>query len=150
MKKRLKLVHWASLTPVFVPAGGDDSQLLVECSLFSPQLDEQNRLYSLFILQLICKEMHTCISVNTFSVLTCTNEPFSYAAYQFSKLYHLHCFVVGACDLSTGEPISSTHTTLVHSLAGSNHLVTACFYTLALDTHWCGVRATSCPVNHLH
>lgn len=64
-------------------------------------------------------------------------------------LIGLRCFVARACDLSTGQPTSSTHSTLVHSLVGSYHLVAACLHTLSLDTHRCGVRATGGPVNHL-
>ncbi len=61
----------------------------------------------------------------------------------------LRCFVVGACDLATGEPTPSTLSTLIHSLVGSNHLVAAGLHALSLDTHRCGVRATGRPVNHL-
>lgn len=61
----------------------------------------------------------------------------------------LHCLVVRASDLSTAESATSTLSTLVHSLVGTNHLVTACLHTLTLDTHRCGVGATGCAVNHL-
>lgn len=64
-------------------------------------------------------------------------------------LERLRCFVVRACDLSTGEPASSTHSTLVHPLVRANHLVAARLHTLALDTHRCGVRAAGRPINHL-
>lgn len=50
-------------------------------------------------------------------------------------MLHSRCFVVGACDLPTGESTSSTFSTLIHPLVGSNHLVAACLHTLALDTH---------------
>lgn len=62
---------------------------------------------------------------------------------------HLHHFAVGAGDLPAREATPSTHSTLVHSLVGSYHLVAACLHTLALDTHRRGVRATCGAVNHL-
>lgn len=48
---------------------------------------------------------------------------------------NLRCFVVGAGDLSASEPTSSTHSTLIHSLVGSDHLIAAGLHTLALDAH---------------
>lgn len=66
-----------------------------------------------------------------------------------AMLVDLHCLVVRASDLSTAESAPSTLSTLVHSLVGTNHLVTACLHTLTLDTHRCGVGATGCAVNHL-
>lgn len=89
---------------------------------------------SIIHLNYICTTIHT-YSCNYFIV--------------FMLLKHLHCFIVGAGNLSTGEPASSTHATLIHSLVGSNHLVAACLHTLALDTHRCGVGATGRPINHL-
>lgn len=62
---------------------------------------------------------------------------------------HLRHFIVGASDLPAGEPVATTHPTLVHPLIGSYDLVAARLYTLALDTHRCGVRATRGAVNHL-
>lgn len=61
----------------------------------------------------------------------------------------LRWLVVGTSDLSTGKPTSSTNSTLIHSLVGSDHLVAACLHTLALDAHRCGVRTTGRPVNYL-
>lgn len=64
-------------------------------------------------------------------------------------MLHSLCFVVGACDLPTGESTSSTFSTLIHPFVGANDLVTACLHTLALDTHRCCVRATRHAVNYL-
>ena len=71
-------------------------------------------------------------------------------AYTLHSEHFLRCFAVGACDLPAGEPTSSTHSTLVHSLVGSNHLVAAGLHTLALDTHRRGVRTTGRAIDHLH
>lgn len=68
---------------------------------------------------------------------------------QTDETDHLRHFIIGASNLPAREPISSTHSALVNSPVRSYHLVAACFYTLALDTHRCGVRATCGAVNHL-
>lgn len=50
-------------------------------------------------------------------------------------LNYVRGFVVGSCYFPAGEPTTSAHTTLIHSLVGTDHLLTARLHTLAMDTH---------------
>ncbi len=124
-----------SLTTEFVLADGDDC-----LSIFS-------------LCKCSARKCTKYISVNLNFSVTTVHVHTTVMTFSFSRirefLEHLRGFVVGACDLSTGEPTPSTHSTLIHSLVGSNHLVAACLHALALDTHRRGVRATGCPINHL-